>query len=65
MIEDKVMEEQAGLRRGRGCAEQIFVMRQLAAKMIERAKGCMQGLWTHRCCKRNNGALGTFVQRPF
>ena len=31
---DKVMEEQARFRRGRGCAEQIFVMRQLAEKMI-------------------------------
>ena len=30
VTEDKVMEEQAGFRRGRGCAEQIFVKRQLA-----------------------------------
>ena len=38
VTEDKVMEEQAGFRRGRGCAEQIFVMRQLAEKMIEKDK---------------------------
>ena len=35
---DKVMKEQARFRRGRGCAEQIFVMRQLAEKMIEKGK---------------------------
>ena len=38
MTEDKVMEEQAGFRRGRGCIEQIFVMRQLAERMIEKGK---------------------------
>ena len=27
------MEEQVGFRSGRGCEEQIFVMRQLAEKM--------------------------------
>ena len=30
------MEEQAGFRSGRGCEEQIFVMRQLAKKTIEK-----------------------------
>ena len=35
---DKIMEEQAGFKRGRGCAEQIFVMRQLTEKMIEKGK---------------------------
>ena len=40
MTVDEVMEEQARFRRGRGYAEQIFVMRQLAEKMIERAKSC-------------------------
>ena len=38
VTEDKIMEEQAGFRRGRGCAEQIFVMRQLTEKMIEKGK---------------------------
>ena len=38
VTEYKVMEEQADFRRGRGCAEQIFVMRQLTAKMIEQDK---------------------------
>jgi len=32
------VEEQAGFRRGKGCTEQIFVMRQLAEKMIEKDK---------------------------
>ena len=36
VTEDQVMEEQAGFRSGRGCEEQIFVMRQLAEKMIEK-----------------------------
>ena len=31
----QVMEEQAGFRVGRGCRDQIFVMRQLAEKTIE------------------------------
>ena len=35
---DKVTEEQARFRRSRGCAEQIFVIRQLAEKMIEKGK---------------------------
>ena len=30
------MEEQAGFRVGRGCRDQIFVMRQLAVKTIEK-----------------------------
>ena len=30
------MEEQAGFRVGRGCRDQIFVMRQLAEKTIEK-----------------------------
>ena len=38
VTKDKVMEEQAGFRRSRGCAEQIFVMRQLTEKMIEKGK---------------------------
>ena len=38
VIEDKVMEKQAGFRSGRGCSEQIFVMRQLTEKMIEKGK---------------------------
>ena len=38
VTEDKIMEKQAGFRRGRGCAEQIFVMRQLTEKMIEKGK---------------------------
>ena len=38
VTEDKVMEEQVGFRRGRGCAEQNFEMRQLAEKMPEKGK---------------------------
>ena len=38
------MEEQAGFRNRRGCEEQIFVMRQLAEKMIEKDGRCMQFL---------------------
>ena len=36
VTEGKVMEEQAGFRVGRGCRDQIFVMRQLAEKTIEK-----------------------------
>ena len=35
VTESQVMEEQAGFRVGRGCRDQIFVMRQLAEKTIE------------------------------
>ena len=38
MTEEKIMEEQVGFRSGRGCEQQIFVMRQLADKMIEKDK---------------------------
>ena len=44
MTDGQVMEEQAGFRNGRGCEEQIFVMRQLAEKMIKTGR-CMQFLW--------------------
>ena len=36
MTESQVMEEQAGFRVGKGCRDQIFVMRQLAEKNIEK-----------------------------
>ena len=36
VTEGQVMEEQAGFRVGRGCRDQIFVMRQLAEKTIEK-----------------------------
>ena len=36
VTEGQVMEEQAGYRVGRGCRDQIFVMRQLAEKTIEK-----------------------------
>ena len=35
VTKDQVMEEQAGFRAGRGCSDQIFVMRQLAEKITE------------------------------
>ena len=38
VTEEKIMEEQAGRRSGRGCEEQIFVMRQLTVKIIEKDK---------------------------
>ena len=36
VTEGQVMEEQAGFRVERGCRDQIFVMRQLAEKTIEK-----------------------------
>ena len=36
--ERKLMEEQVGFRPGRGCTENVFVIRQLGEKMIERGK---------------------------
>ena len=36
VTEGQVMEEQAGFRVGRGCRDQIFVIRQLAEKTIEK-----------------------------
>ena len=36
VTESQVMKEQAGFRVGRGCRDQIFVMRQLAEKTIEK-----------------------------
>jgi len=36
--EGKIMEEQVGFRPGRGCTENVFVIRQLGEKMLERGK---------------------------
>ena len=33
--EDKVMNEQGGFRFGRGCVEQVFVVRQVVEKTME------------------------------
>ena len=38
ITEGKIMEEQVGFRPGRGCAENVFVIRQLSEKMLERGK---------------------------
>ena len=38
ITEGKIMEEQVGFRPGRGCGENVFVIRQLAEKMLERGK---------------------------
>ena len=38
ITEGKLMEEQVGFRPGRGCAENVFVIRQLGEKMLERGK---------------------------
>ena len=37
-IEDKVMDEQGGFRAGRGCAVQVFVVRQVVEEAIEKDK---------------------------
>ena len=36
ITEGKIMEEQVGFRPGRGCMENVFMIRQLADKMLER-----------------------------
>ena len=38
ITEGRIMEEQVGFRPGRGCMENVFVIRQLAEKMLERGK---------------------------
>ena len=35
---DKVMDEQRGFRVGRGCVDQVFVVRQVVEKTIEKDK---------------------------
>ena len=35
LTENRLLEEQAGFRSGRGCIEQIFVIRQLMEKHLE------------------------------
>ena len=34
LTEGKIMEEQVGFRPGRGCAKNVFVIRQLGEKML-------------------------------
>ena len=36
--EGQVGEEQCGFRKGRGCADQVFVLRQVCEKMKEKGK---------------------------
>ena len=36
--EGEVMEVQGGFRRGRGCVDQIFTIRQLSEKVLEKNK---------------------------
>ena len=38
ITEGRIMEEQVGFRPGRGCMENVFVIHQLAEKMLERGK---------------------------
>ena len=38
MTDNRLLEEQAGFRSGRGCIDQIFVIRQLVEKHLEKGK---------------------------
>ena len=38
LTEDRLLEEQAGFRSGSGCIDQIFVIRQLMEKYLEKDK---------------------------
>ena len=38
MTVDKVMDEQGGFRSGRGCSDQIFAVKQIVEKTIEKNK---------------------------
>ena len=38
MTVDKVMDEQGGFRSGRGCSDQIFAVKQIVEKTIEKDK---------------------------
>ena len=38
MTENRLLEEQAGFRSGRGCIDQIFIIRQLTEKYLEKDK---------------------------
>ena len=39
--EEQIGEEQSGFRKGRSCADQIFVLRQLSEKMTEKRGDCL------------------------
>ena len=39
--EVQIGEEQSGFRKGRSCADQIFVLRQLSEKMTEKRGDCL------------------------
>ena len=38
MTENRLLEEQASFRSGRGCIDQIFIIRQLTKKYLEKDK---------------------------
>ena len=45
LTEGSVMDEQGGFRSGRGCLDQIFAVKQVIEKMIEKDKVMFMGVY--------------------
>ena len=48
--ENVIAEVQSGFRRGRGCTDQIFIVRQICNKYIGRVRTCILHFWIWRKC---------------
>ena len=44
--DDVLGKEQCGFRCGRGCVDQLFVVRQLCGKFLAKGKDLFRPLWT-------------------
>ena len=49
--ENVIAEVQGGFRRGRGCTDQIFIVRQICEKYLERVRTCILHFWIWRKCR--------------
>ena len=43
-----IAEVQGGFRRGRGCTDQIFIVRQICEKYLGKGKTCILHFWIWR-----------------
>ena len=48
--ENVIAEVQSGFRRGRGCTDHIFIVRQICEKYLGKGKTCILHFWIWRKC---------------
>ena len=48
MTEGLIDDEQGGFKSGRGCVDQIFILKEIGEKACEKSKGCIWVFWISR-----------------